>query len=159
VNSTARYHLPDEPHPGALAANVVNPVWPFFAFMLVGPWFGIPWFAFNSVAMGSPTFRREAIAMGLAVVGSVLLLVAIIYAMHIGLLDKQSARYAVLGMVALRLGCCYAITILQSRVFELHTYFGGGARNGSVVLILGLAILRPLVVPLLGSGLLGLALK
>ena len=159
MNSTARYHLPDEPRPGALAANVVNPVWPFFAFMLVGPWFGLPWFAFNSVAMGSPSLWREAIAMGVALVGSVLLLLGITYAMHIGLLDKQSARYAVLGMVALRLGCCYAITIMQSRVFELHTYFGGVARNGSVVLILAMAILRPIVVPMLGSGLLGLALK
>jgi len=157
--STARYHLPDEPRPGALAANVVNPVWPFFAFMLVGPWFGLPWFAFNSVAMGSPTLWREAVAMGLSVVGSVLLLLGITYAFHVGLLDKQTARYAALSMVALRLGCCYAITLMQTRVFELHTYFGGVARNGSLVLIGAMVILRPVVVPALGSGLLALALK
>lgn len=159
MSSAARYHLPDEPRPGALAANVVNPIWPFFAFMLVGPWFGLPWFAFNSVAIGSPSLGRECVAMGVALVGSVVLLLGIAYALHVGLLDKQSVRYALLGMVALRLGCCYAITIMQSRVFELHTYFGGAARNGSVVLILAYAILRPLVVPMLGSGLLGLALK
>jgi len=157
--STARYHLPDEPRPGALATNVVNPVWPFFAFMLVGPWFGLPWFAFNSVAMGSPTLWREAVAMGLSVVGSVLLLLGITYAFHVGLLDKQTARYAALSMVALRLGCCYAITLMQTRVFELHTYFGGVARNGSLVLIGAMVILRPVVVPALGSGLLALALK
>ena len=53
------YRLPDEPKPGRLERLVTDPIWPLFATMLAGAWLGLPWFAFNAFALGSPTRWRE----------------------------------------------------------------------------------------------------
>jgi len=159
MNNPTTYHLPDEPRASLLAANVASPLWPFLAFMLVGAWFGLAWFLFNSLALGSPTWRREIAIAALALVGSVILLLALEAAGRQGWLDERALRYAALSVVCLRLGCAYALNILQERVYELHQYFGGNSRNGALVLVGAMFIARPAVAPLLGNSLLAAVLQ
>jgi hypothetical protein len=159
VSARPRYRLPDEPRPGPLAANVSDPLWPFLGMMLVGTWFGLAWFAFNSFALGSPTRLREIGLIALALLGSVVLVLALSAAFAHGWLDERSLRYAWLSMTCLRMGCAYGLSVLQSRVFELHTYFGGGARTGATLLVLAMVIVRPTVAPLFSHSVIGLVLQ
>ena len=159
MSARPRYRLPDEPRPGVLAANASDPLWPFLGMMLVGTWFGLAWFAFNSIALGSPTRVREFALIALALLGSVALVFALNAAFAQGWLDQRSARYAWLGITCLRMGCAYGLSILQGRVFELHRYFGGSARSGVTLLLLAMVIVRPTVAPLLGDGMLGAVLQ
>jgi len=159
VSARPRYRLPDEPRPGLLAANASDPLWPFLGMMLVGTWFGLAWFAFNSFALGSPTRLRELALIALALIGSAALVLALNDALARGWLDEHSVRYAVLSLTCLRMGCAYALSVLQSRVFELHAYFGGGARTGATLLVLAMVIVKPTLAPLLGRGLLGVVLQ
>ena len=157
--SAQRYQLPDEPRPSTLTKAVVDPMWPMFAFILVGAWMGLAWFALNSFALGSPTWRRELGLIALALGGSALLFLGLVGATESGWLDMQSLRYAMLSVVALKLGCAYGLHLTQSRVFELFTYFGGLAQNGMVVLILGVVMLKAPVGKALSGGLLGVMLQ
>ncbi|HVJ61231.1 MAG TPA: hypothetical protein VM555_00770 [Tahibacter sp.] len=157
--STQRYQLPDEPRPGALAQTAVDPMWPMFAFILVGAWMGLAWFALNTFALGSPTWRRELGLVALALGGSALLFFGLAGAFESGWLDQQTLRYAMLGIVALKLGCAYGLHVMQSRVFELFTYFGGEAKNGMVVLILGMVMLRAPVGKALSGSVFGVILQ
>ena len=159
MSARPRYRLPDEPQPGLLAANASDPLWPFLGMMLVGTWFGLAWFAFNSIALGSPTRAREFGLIVLALLGSFALVLALGYAAAHGWLDKRSMRYALLSLTCLRMGCAYGLSVLQSRVFELHTYFGNGARTGATLLVLATVIVRPTLAPLFGHGVLGLVLQ
>lgn len=159
MSARPRYRLPDEPRPGPLAANASDPLWPFLGMMLVGTWFGLAWFAFNSFALGSPTRVREFGLIALALLGSVALVFALNAAFAYGWLDKRSLRYAWLGVTCLRLGCAYGLSVLQGRVFELHTYFGNGARSGATLLVLATVIVRPTLAPLFSHSLLGLVLQ
>ncbi|UXI67261.1 hypothetical protein [Tahibacter amnicola] len=155
--TTARYVLPDEPSPGPMAKLAVNPIWPLLACMLVGTWLGVLWFAFNSFAMGSPTWRRELAMLALAFLGGTVLVFGLVYAFSVGWLDKQSLRYAWLSVTALRLCCFYVVHLAQSRTFELFTYFGGKPAQGAVVLILGV-LSRSAVSEFLGMGILAVIL-
>ena len=53
------YQIADEPIETSLRAYVVRPSAPLMAIMLGGAWLSWPWFAFNAIAMGSPTRRKE----------------------------------------------------------------------------------------------------
>ena len=56
---TAAYTIPDEPRASPFNHLVVRPNGPLLAAMLCGGWMTWPWFAFNSIAMGSPTRKKE----------------------------------------------------------------------------------------------------
>ncbi|HJU40121.1 MAG TPA: hypothetical protein VJ724_11155 [Tahibacter sp.] len=157
--SAQRYQLPDEPRPGALAQTAVDPMWPMFAFILVGAWMGYAWFALNAFALGSPTRNRELGLIGAALAGSALAFVGLVGAYESGWLDQGSLKYALLVVVAIKLACAYGIAVMQSRVFELFTYFGGVGKNGAVVLILGVLVLKKEVGTMLSGGLLGVILQ
>ena len=159
MSARPRYRLPDEPRPGLLAANASDPLWPFLGMMLVGTWFGLAWFAFNSFALGSPTRTREFGLIALALLGSVALVFALAYAAAQGWLDQRSMRYALLSLTCLRLGCAYGLSVRQGRVFELHTYFGNGARTGATLLVLAMVIVRPTLAPFFSHSVLGLVLQ
>lgn len=149
--STARYAIPDEPRPTALARWVVNPIWPFFALMLGGLWLALPWFVFNGLALGSATRVREWIALAIASIGTLLLVLALVALANAGVLEGLALRLAALSIVALKLGMGYAVVIMQSRGFEIWEYFGGTPRNGIVLVVLGL-LADPFVMdPLRGS--------
>jgi hypothetical protein len=143
--SRALYRLPDEPQPSAAAQYVVDPFWPLLSTMMAGAWLGLPWLAINGWLFGSPTRVREALLCAAGLVGAVVLYFAIVYAIGSGLLDKDNAEYAVLAIVAWKLACAYAATMLQSSSLELYEYFGGTKKNGVIVLLLGAFLLRPVV--------------
>ncbi|TDR45860.1 hypothetical protein DFR29_104290 [Tahibacter aquaticus] len=155
----ATYKLPDEPRPGALSAVVADPMWPFLSSMLVGAWFGLAWFVLNSVALGSPTLKREIGLAALALGGKAVLVLLMIAALQAGWIEKGALPYVYLIAVGLMLACTYSLYLTQSRTFELFAYFGGEVKNGVVVLLVGMAVVRPYVAPLFGDGLLGLVLR
>lgn len=129
------YSLIDEPHPSRLSHLTVRPTVPLLALMLGGAWLAWPWFALNSVAMGSPTRRRELalVVMGFGV--SVVLAGLLVWALQSGRMPLPVARYAVLGVVVWKLGIAYTLHILQSRTFGVYEHFGGPVRNGTPLLV------------------------
>lgn len=153
------YQLPDEPRPGALQSAVTDPLWAFLATLLIGAWFGLAWFAFNALALGSPTLKREIGLIAAALAGKALTVLAIAGMLGAGWIEKPAVPYLYLIAVGLLLAATYALYLLQQRTFELFTHFGGEARNGVIVLVVGMAVVKPYVAPLLGSGLAGLVLR
>ena len=135
---TQGYRILDEPRPSAHSHLAVNPFWILLATMLGGAWLAWPWFIFNALAIGSATRTKEIALVVLGVAGSILLFFGINALFASSVLDERSAPYALLGVVAYKLGVSYAVHLLQSRSFQLHEYFGGAARNGMLLVILGL---------------------
>lgn len=133
---SAAYRIDDEPRPSKLAHLAVKPLWPLLGLMLAGSWLAWPWFALNSMAVGSPTARKELAWLAAAVVGSLLLIAAILYLdnQHV-LVDNRQAKYALLTLTLWKLGTGYAIFTLQSRTLELYEYYGGILRNGLIVVL------------------------
>ncbi|MBL8300729.1 MAG: hypothetical protein JNN30_20510 [Rhodanobacteraceae bacterium] len=154
----ATYQLPDEPRPNALQAIVTDPMWPFLGTLLIGPWFGLAWFAVNSAALGSPTLKRELALIGLALGGKAVALLTLFAALEAGWVDKGAMPYLYLIALGILLSATYGVYLLQARTFELFTHFGGQAKNGVVVLLVAMAVVRPYVTPLISGGLLGLVL-
>lgn len=134
------YRLADEPGPSSLTRFAVRPFWPFLALMLGGGWIGWPWFAFNALAVGSPTKRRESLLAAGAFGANLLLTMVLVALLSSELIGARVARYAVLGLVVLKLGAGYAIHALQSRTFPVYEHFGGPVKNGAPVLGVAFAI-------------------
>jgi len=132
-----RYHIADEPLPSDLGRFAVNPQWPMFAQMLAGSWLAIPWFVFNSLALGSPTRNRELVLAATSLAGAGALLLGLDYATNVGLLTGVWLKIASLSIVVLKIGVAYALYFSQSRVFEIWRYYGGVARSGLGVVFLG----------------------
>ncbi len=132
-----RYRIADEPQAGAMGGWVVDPFWPMLATMLAGSWLGVPWFAANAVALGSATRRREIALAAASVAGAAALTAGLIAANSFGLLPTRAARYGVVLVTAWRLMTAYAVYQLQDASFELHRHFGGRARNGAPLAVLG----------------------
>jgi hypothetical protein len=142
------YRILDEPTPGPLAAYVVNPVFPMLALMLAGTWLSAPWFAFNALALGSPTARRE---IGLAVAmlaGAAALSFGLLVADEQGLIGRHSFDYWVLIPIIWKLGFGYWLFMLQIRTFHLYEHFGGRVRNGLFALLLGAYVVHKYVLGL-----------
>ena len=148
--SGARYVIPDEPSPSKLEHLVVDPMWPFFGLMLGGLWLALPWYVLNGIALGSPTRRREWLALATAALGS-LLLVLIVQAREAGWIAGVQVKLAVLSVTLLKLGMGFAVYHLQSRSFQLWTHFGGVPRNGILLAVAGIFI-EPGLFGLLDSG-------
>jgi hypothetical protein len=136
------YQIADEPAPGPLARFAVNPLFPFLSFLIGGLWIAWPWFAFNGIAVGSPTWRREWLWLGASVVvisGLLLVLAELILA---EVLVAPWSRYAGLIVPLVKLTTLYAVFVLQSRTIEIYEYYGGVLRNGVLVLAV-IFLLRP----------------
>lgn len=142
------YQIADEPIETSLGAYVVRPSVPLLAFMLGGAWLSWPWFAFNALAMGSPT-RRKEVAMCAAAFAITGVLAAIVIALFdAGLLPEGlPARLAVLAIVVFKIGITYAIHNLQERTFHVYTYYGGKLADPRRVLV-GAILVRGLVIGL-----------
>lgn len=136
----ADYVLADEPAPSGWAQYTVRPFWILLALMLVGAWLAFPWFIFNAHAVGSPTKARE---MGLSVAYfacAVVLAILCIAVVELGLLPKDSLKYLVLLVLALKLGLGYWVTMLQARTFSLYEEFGGVVRSPVLFMIAGFMV-------------------
>jgi hypothetical protein len=129
------YRILDEPTPGALSGYAVNPSFPMLALMLAGTWLAAPWFAFNALALGSPTARRE-IGLAAAMVGGVFALsFGLLAAYSQGWIGERSVAYWVLIPIVWKLSFGYWIFMMQLRTFGLYEHFGGRVRNGLFVLV------------------------
>ncbi len=148
---TQGYRILDEPRPGPHAHLAVNPFWILLASMLGGAWLAWPWFIFNALAIGSATRVKEIALVALGVAGSVLLFFGIEALLASSVLGQRSAGYAVLVVVAYKLGVSYVLHLWQSRSFQLHEYFGGAVRNGMLLVIVGLLVRSSVLQKLEGS--------
>jgi hypothetical protein len=146
--SATRYQLPDEPRPGSLGHLVVRPSAPLLATMLCGGWLAWPWFAFNALAMGSPTRRKEVALCALAVTGTAALAMVAFALVDAGIIaDETTAQLAGLALASWKLGMAYLVSTVQERTFHVYEYYGGVVRSAVVVLIAGV-LLRPAVMGL-----------
>jgi hypothetical protein len=146
------YRLPDEPRPGRLERLVSDPIWPLFATMLAGAWLGLPWFAFNAFALGSPTRWRELAWAMAAALGAGALLVAAMLLVNREIVPRWAGHYLGLLPIAWKLGISYWLLTSQRRAFALWEHYGGQARRGVMVLVAGMLLGRQV-----GAGLHGWA--
>lgn len=147
------YRLQDEARPGTLAKLAVEPLWPLLGLMLGGAWLGLPWFALNGLAVGSPTKGRELLIAGVGLLGSLLIAFGLLSAWQAGyIVSKEAMQYALLVLVVWKLVIGYALFSLQSATIELYQYYGGVLnRFGLPVVLLGAFALRGPVLELLPS--------
>ncbi|HET7842649.1 MAG TPA: hypothetical protein VFL14_00750 [Xanthomonadales bacterium] len=130
------YRIEDEPRPGALAAFAVSPVWPLLGLMFVGNWFGLAWFAFNGIAVGSPTLRRELLLIAVGIAGAFAIVLAVAWAASSGLIERgMQVELALLALVLWKLGVGYFLHAWQSATIEIHEHYGGVLRNGLPIVI------------------------
>jgi len=140
------YQIADEPVETSLRSYVVRPGMPLLASMFAGAWLAWPWFAFNAIAMGSPTRRKEIALCAAAFAGTAALGATVIALFDAGVLpDGAPLRLAVLGVVTFKLAISYHIAAVQSRTFHVYEYYGGPVRNpgrllGAAYLLRGLVI-------------------
>jgi hypothetical protein len=137
MSDTRGYRILDEPMPGALAGYVVNPSFPMLALMLAGTWLAAPWFAFNALALGSPTARREIGLAAAMLAGAAALVFGLLVANEQGLIGAHSIAYWALIPIVWKLGFGYWLFMLQIRTFHLYEHFNGRVRNGLFLLLLG----------------------
>ena len=131
------YRLADEPRPSTISNLAVNPFWPLLASMLAGVWLAWPWFIVNATAVGSPTRRREIVGIIIGLAGSAALLFGLIVLRESGTLPAGSIPYAVIAMTVWKLGVSYWLYMTQQRTFGIWEYYGGVARNGMLLLVIG----------------------
>lgn len=129
------YQIADEPEETTLGHYVVDPNAPLLAMMTCGAWLAFPWFAFNAIAMGSPTRRKEIALCALAVAGTALL-AWLVYALNeAGILPAGTALdFAILGIHTWKLALAYYISTVQARTFHVYQYYGGNVRSAAGVL-------------------------
>jgi hypothetical protein len=140
------YQIADEPTETSLGNYVVRPTVPLLAAMVAGAWLSWPWFAFNAIAMGSPTKKKELLLVAGAFVGTAVLAIIVIALARAGILPPgMPTRLAVLGIVTFKLTMTYYISNVQERTFHVYQYYGGSVRNASILLSVAYYI-RPLII-------------
>ncbi|MDE1165695.1 MAG: hypothetical protein PW845_09950 [Pseudomonas sp.] len=133
------YRIDDEPRPGTLARFAVSPLWPLLGLMLGGFWLGLPWFAFNAVAVGSPNRVREWLLVIGGLVGSVVLALVLMQLLSAGIIATDAdVQYALLALLIFKLGIGYLLFNQQSATIEIYQYYGGVLnRFGLPVVLVG----------------------
>ena len=130
--------MADEPIETSRRHLVVDPSAPLLAEMLCGSWLSLPWFAFNAVAMGSPTRRKEIGLCVLTLAVTVVLGIAVLALREGGVIESRTVlRFAILGIVTWKLAMAYTIYTLQNRTFHVYEYYGGPVRSASYALSTG----------------------
>jgi len=142
------YRIDDEPRPGAWAKLAVSPFWPLLGLMLGGCWLGLPWFALNSIAVGSPTRNREMLLVAVGFIGSLLLAMLLLQLNRSGVIATEaSIQYALLALLIWKLAIGYALFVQQSATIELYQYYGGVlGRYGIAVVIVSAFYLKNYVI-------------
>lgn len=147
MNARSRYRIDDEPQPGTLAKFAVSPLWPLLGLMMGGAWLGLPWFLFNSIAVGSPTRVRETALVAVSLVGSVLIGLLLIWLVRSGFIGSHAGvEYALLVLLIWKLAIGYVLYIQQNATVELYQYYGGVLNKfGLLVVLAGAFYVRKLV--------------
>jgi len=129
------YTIADEPHETSLGAYVVNPSGPLLASMMCGAWMTWPWFAFNAIAMGSPTKKKELTLCAIALGGTALLGALVLALVDAGWIPLGTPfKFAMLAISTWKLGMAYYISTVQSRTFHVYEYYGGNVRAASGII-------------------------
>jgi hypothetical protein len=138
------YRIDDEPRPGPWARMAVSPFWPLLALMLGGCWLGLPWFAFNAIAVGSPTRTRELCLVAAGFAGSVVIALMLVQLVQAGYIASEAGvQYALLVLLIWKLAVGYALFVQQSATIELYQYYGGTlSRYGIAVALVGSFFLK-----------------
>jgi hypothetical protein len=133
------YDIADEPNPAGGWENLVfQPSAPLLGLMWCGAWLAWPWFIVNSIAMGSPTVRREVQLCVAGFLGSIVLAFGVFGLVDAGIIESKVAlQIALLVVVAFKLGIAYAVSEIQARTFHVYQYYGGTAQKAMYVLIAG----------------------
>jgi hypothetical protein len=132
------YQIADEPIETSLRAYVVRPSTPLLAIMLCGAWLAWPWFAFNAIAMGSPTRRKEIALCVAAFAGTALLAALVIALARSGVLPPGAPeKIGLLVVRTFKLTITYYISTVQDRTFHVYEYYGGPVRGAGWVLSAG----------------------
>lgn len=136
------YEIADEPTPSGQFSNLVyQPTAPLLAAMMCGAWLAWPWFIVNSIAMGSPTRRREIQLALLAAGGSVVLGMIVYGLVGAGIIESALVlRIALLGITCWKLGMAYFLSTIQARTFHVYTYYGGETQNAGYVIFAGMQL-------------------
>lgn len=146
----ARYAIPDEPRPGAMAAAIADPMWPLLGQMLAGSWLGLPWWLANGAALGSSSQRKEWAWLLASVVGSAGIAAWLLAQDDAGT-SQVLIRFGLLGIVAVKITCAYAVYTLQHRNFEIWQHYGGVASRAGLYVLIGGFFLRAAVLKAIGS--------
>lgn len=150
------YHIQDEPIGRRNRIPALDPFWPLVAMMFGGAWLGALAFAVNAWILRGPTRSRE-IALAIAIlIGAPLILLLLSMIGAAGGLPGSSPKYALLLIVAWKLGLAYWIFFLQQTSYALYEYFGGAAARGQgaalgAVLVFAGGYLKPQVVGAVAS--------
>jgi hypothetical protein len=133
------YQIADEPlPPDSLKSLVCRPAAPLLAAMVCGAWLAWPWFAFNAIAIGSPTKRRELAWCAAGMLGSAAMAIVIFALVRAGIIESRlTMEIALLGVTAWKLGVAQYVCELQSRTFEVYTFYGGAVRSPRAVIMVG----------------------
>lgn len=132
------YLIADEPHETSLSAYACRPDAPLLAMMMCGSWLAWPWFIFNSLALGSPTKRKEIGLSLLAIAGSAALGWGVLALLGAGIIKIGAPfKLCVLAISAFKLTIAYRISTIQSRTFHVYEYYGGTVRNSAAVISTG----------------------
>lgn len=134
------YEIADEPNPSDKFGNLVyHPTAPLLAAMLCGAWLAWPWFIVNALALGSPSARHEIKLCIAAVAGTVVLALAVFGLVDAGIIESRvTLQIALLSITALKLAVAYYVSTIQSRTFDVYTYYGGTVQKAWYVLIVGI---------------------
>ena len=140
------YAIADEPHETPWRHLVCNPSAPLLAEMMCGSWLSIQWFAFNAIAMGSPTKKKEIGLCFAAIAGCAVMASILIALIDADIIESVTViRLCVLAIITWKLVMAYVITQVQSRTFHVYEYYGGPVRSGSAVVATGF-LLRDMVI-------------
>ena len=132
------YQIADQPVDSSLRDYVVRPGVPLFSIMLCGAWMAWPWFAFNAIAMGSPTMRKELALCAGAFLGTGVLAAIAIALARAGVLPQGAPfQLALLAIATFKLTITYYISAVQERTFHVYEYYGGKVRAAGAVLTAG----------------------
>lgn len=138
---TVAYRIQDEPVGGRSSPPALDPFWLLLALMFGGAGLGACAFAVNAWLLRGPTWGRE-VAIAIAILlGAPAILFGLVALRSDGMLPGSSLQYAMLLIVAWKLGLAYWIFFLQQTSHALYEYFAGGnqGRTASIGALLVVA--------------------
>lgn len=146
------YQIADEPSSSDTRGKFVfRPSAALLALMLCGAWLAFPFFAANALALGSPTAKREVKLAALAMGAIVVLAVAIYSLVAFGVIESRLAlRIALLVLESVKVGLAYTLSTIQSRTFNVYTYYGGTVQK-TMLVVMGGRFVAPIIFSLSAS--------